>query len=65
MLGSLGKRPFQDSAVFTCPVNGLRVKNALERSSIPTGAWHGHSKGRPWEGDSAAPSVSDGLSPVK
>lgn len=39
MLGSLGNEPLQDSAAFTCPVNGLRVENALERSSMPTGAW--------------------------
>lgn len=56
MLGSLGNRPFQDSAVVTCPVNGLRVEDALERSlDIPEGVWEGNS----------CTSVSDGLSPVK
>lgn len=44
MLGSLGNRPFQDSAVVTCPVNGLRVEDALERSlDIPEGVWEGNS----------------------
>lgn len=56
MLGSLGNRPFQDSAVVTCPVNGLRVEDALERSlDIPEGVWEGNS----------CTSVSDGLSPMK
>lgn len=50
MQGSQGNRPFQDSAVFTCPGNGLRVENALERSSIPTEAWT--SQGCLWEGNS-------------
>lgn len=37
--GISGNRPRQGSAVFTCPVNGLRVENAPQRSPIPTGAW--------------------------
>lgn len=57
MLGSLGNRPFQDSAVVTCPVNGLRVEDALERSlDTPEGVC---GKAIP------VSSVSDGLSPVK